>query len=142
MIERVLDEAMRVCRRVVLVYSDYTRDLEWAVCRSGYPVECVRGSGSGYVEDLKHALMLVSLPALVLPADTPLIPWVVIEDFIVKALASPCQVVNLTTPRGPTGVSLFKSHGGAWTDVEYPWLPELIDVDEPGDLEEAERACA
>ncbi len=140
-IERMLGEAWRVCRRVILVYSSHTRGLE-VLCRSGYPLECIKGSGESYVEDLKHALMLASLPALVLPADMPFITWMLLEDFLVKALSSPAPIVNLSTPRGPSGVSLFKEREGAWEDVEYPWSHQLLDVDEPGDLEEAERSCS
>ncbi len=141
-IDRLLGEAVMVCRRILLVYSIHTEDLEYSVCRSGYPLECVKGSGKGYVDDLKQALALAGMPVLVLPADMPHLTWMLLDDFLVKAMASPAAVVNLTTPRGPTGVSLFKARGGAWEDVEYPWSPWLIDVDEPGDLEEAEAWCA
>lgn len=142
MLFRVLDAASRVCRRILLVYSRHTPSLG-ALCRSGAlrGVECLEGSGEGYVSDLREALRLLSPPVLVLPADMPHIRWEYLEDFIVKAMASPGVVVNMSTPRGPTGVALFKEPGGPWWEVEYPENPALIDVDTPRDLEEAEEAC-
>lgn len=143
MILSVLEAAERVCRRILLVYSRYTRGLE-VICRSSVAagLECMEGSGEGYVADLKRALEIVKPPVLVLPADMPFLTWEYLEDFLVKAMLAPRAVVNLVTGRGPTGVSLFKDYGGPWWDLELPSVPAFIDVDTPEDLEEAERNCA
>ncbi|GAB6148604.1 NTP transferase domain-containing protein [Stetteria hydrogenophila] len=142
MVFRVLRAAGVVCRRIILAYSPHTRDLAPLCSSTAFPgVECLEGSGEGYVSDLRDALALAGTPVLVLPADMPHLTWEVLEDFLVKAMAAPGDVVNLVTSRGPTGVALFKRRGGAWWDVEYPPSPALIDVDTPRDLEEAEEAC-
>lgn len=142
MVLGVLEAASRVCDRILMVYSRHTRGIE-VLCRTlAFPgLQCLEGSGEGYVGDLRAALELAWVPALVLPADTPHIDWVYLDDFLEKAIAAPGSVVNLVTSKGPTGISLFKDRGGSWWDIEYPRAPAFIDVDTPRDLEEAEEEC-
>lgn len=142
MLARILETAGSICRRVLLVYSRHTRGLE-LICRSSafMGLECVEGSGEGYAMDLREALTVIQPPVLVLPADMPHITREYLEDFLVKAMASPGTIVNLVTGRGPTGISLFKGYIGQWWDIEYPDTPALFDIDTPHDLKEAEEAC-
>lgn len=143
MILGVLEAASKVCRRLVLVYSSHTESLA-ALCRRAglrLKIECLKGSGESYVEDLALAMGALEPPVLVLPADMPLLTWEYLDDFLSKALPAPAPVVNLVTKRGPTGISLFKKPGGSWWDLEYPVAPALLDVDTPEDLAEAEACC-
>ncbi len=140
MLVRVLRALEHACARVVVAYSPWTRGVE-DLCRTLPPmVECVEGRGS-YVEDLKEALMLAGLPALVAPSDIPFLNPRLLEAFLEKALSEPADVVNLAGEDGePTGISLFKSMGGEWASIVMrgEWL---IDVDTPEDLERAGSLC-
>lgn len=130
-----------VCRRIIVVYSRATSGIRELCSGALGPVECVEGMG-GYVEDLRLALSLVSLPALVTPSDTPFIDHHILLDFIEKALLKPEPVINLVdVERGPVGVTLFKDRGGSWSDVIIKGGYRLLDVDTWDDYEEARRIC-
>ena len=141
MIMRVVGAIRNLCNRIILVYSDHTiRVVDLCMGPMG-SVECVKGVG-GYVEDLKLALNLVSLPALVVPADMPFIDHMILEGFLLKALLTPEPVVNLVdASRGPVGVTLFKEREGSWADVVVDGGYKLLDVDTWSDYEEAVRIC-
>ncbi|MFZ8795723.1 MAG: NTP transferase domain-containing protein [Acidilobaceae archaeon] len=141
MVMRVVGAIRNLCKRIVVVYSDHTSGVV-DLCRGpmGH-VECVKGVG-GYVEDLKLSLNLVSLPALVVPADMPFIDVVILEGFLLKALLTLEPVVNLVdASRGPVGVTLFKEREGSWADVVVEGGYKLLDVDTWSDYEEAVRIC-
>ena len=141
MVMRVVGAIRNLCNRIVVVYSDHTSGVV-DLCRGPMgPVECVKGVG-GYVEDLKLSLNLVSLPALVVPADMPFIDVVILEGFLLKALLTPEPVVNLVdASRGPVGVTLFKEREGSWADIVVEGGYKLLDVDTWSDYEEAVRIC-
>lgn len=141
MILRVVGALQNICRRLVVVYTSHTRRLV-DLCRGALgAVECVEGSG-GYVNDLKLALNLVSLPALVAPADLPFLDPLLLGDFILKALLTPEPVVNLVdADRGMVGVTLFKEREGAWYDVIVKGGFRLLDIDTWDDYREAVSRC-
>jgi len=142
MIMRVVEALQTLCRRIIVVYTEYTAGILNLLCRETIgPVECVKGIG-GYVEDLKLALNLVSLPALVAPADTPFIDPAILSEFVLRALLTPEPVVNLVDEsRGFVGITLFKEIGGPWTDVVLRGDYRLLDVDTWSDYKEAVSRC-
>ncbi len=141
MILRIIDAVRGLCRRTVVIYSDHTAGI-LELCRGPMgPVECVKGGG-GYVEDLKLALNLVSLPALVIPADTPFLDQEILGNFVLKALLTAEPIVNLVDmDRGLVGITLFKDRMGAWIDVTVRGGHRLIDVDTWDDYREAVSLC-
>ncbi len=142
MIVWVVRAASPVCRRIFVAYTDHTRDVESMCSGALGRAVCVKTSGRGFVPDLKEALTLVSYPALVLPADTPLIrPWL-LAWFLEAALAMGGDVVNLGYKDGGlTGISLLKRPSGSWATVEIGERSWALDVDTRQDLVEAEEAC-
>ncbi|MEM1685979.1 MAG: NTP transferase domain-containing protein [Acidilobaceae archaeon] len=135
-------EALRsICSRIIIVYSRWTSQIRDYCSGALGIVECIEGEGEGYVKDLRLALNLVTLPALIAPSDIPFLKREILEDFITKALIIPQPIVNLYGPQGPTGVSLFKSYSGEWANIEISGGYTLIDVDTWRDYEEARRIC-
>ncbi|MDM7275453.1 MAG: NTP transferase domain-containing protein [Thermoprotei archaeon] len=141
MIVRVVRSISGACRGTYVVYSKWTKALEDLCSGVLESVVCVEGGGEGYVEDLKMALNLVSLPTLVVPADIPFLNSAILEDFIVKAMLKPEPIVNLSTEKGLTGISLFKQTEGPWADVIIKRSTPLIDVDTWDDYREAIEKC-
>lgn len=130
-----------LCGGVYVVYSRWTRDLE-GLCRGALSgVICVEGSGEGYVEDLRLILNLVPLPALVVPADVPLLSPATIRDFVARALSRPEPVVNLATERDLTGISLFKEAAGPWANIVVSGDSSLVDVDTWDDYRRVVESC-
>jgi adenosylcobinamide-phosphate guanylyltransferase len=139
MLARVVKALSGICSRIVVSYSPRARGVG-ELCRVLQPPPtCIEGVGR-YVEDLREALMVAGLPALVAPADMPFLSAGHLRMFIAAAMAERSDVVNLASPRGLTGLALFKSMGGSWAtlEMEGEWL---IDVDTPEDLEAARRMC-
>lgn len=141
MIVRVARSLSEICSRIYIIYSKWTRDIKDLCSGSLGNAMCVEGGGESYVEDLKLALNLVSLPALVTPADIPFLSPVILEDFIVKAMLKPEPIVNLTTEKGLIGVSLFKRTTGPWTDITMSGESSLVDVDTWEDYREVIGRC-
>ncbi len=138
---RVLRSLSGICEKIYVVYSKWTRELE-DLCRGALGgVICVEGGGESYVDDLRLALSLASLPALVVPADIPFLSPAVLEDFVARAMARAEPVVNLATERGLTGVSLFKRTDGPWTDIVVSGDDSLVDVDTWEDYARVVERC-
>ena len=143
MISRVVATAIELCGDVVVVYSDASPGVG-EICRSTLAVmgrvSCVEGTGS-YVEDLNLGLSLAGLPALVLPADTPLIDSSLLEKFVREASRLEPSIVSLARGDGvEVGISLFKKPSGPWGYVRMTDCG-VMDVDTWEDLRRAEEAC-
>ena len=127
----------------MLCTSRFTPSVERSYCGS---LKCVRGSG-GYVSDLGTALMVAGTPALVLPADMPFLDHGIRElrGFVDLALGSNASVITLNVCRHghcyQPGVSIFRMPSGEWEDIHILWRVAFMDVDDPGDLEEARGYC-
>ncbi len=128
---------------LTLCTSRFTPNVEKSYCGS---LMCVRGSGD-YVSDLETALEAVGTPALVLPADMPFIDRGIQElrRFVDLALVSHASVITLNVCRRgrcyQPGISIFRMPSGEWEDIHILWRAAFMDVDHPGDLEEARGYC-
>ncbi|WP_232085642.1 NTP transferase domain-containing protein [Conexivisphaera calida] len=142
MVDGVLRAAAAV-EEPILCTSPFVPNVERLYCGS---LRCVRGSGD-YVSDLGTALEAVGVPALVLPADMPFLDHGIRElrRFVDMALESRAQVITLNVCRHgrcyQPGVSVFRMPSGEWEDIHILWRAALMDVDDPGDLEEARGYC-
>ncbi len=138
LIEHTLSTLSGLCSLVVVALSPYTRAALRDYCRLA-SVECIETSGSGYVRDLSTVLRVVRVrPLLVAPADA------VVDDeglrgTVSRAASLEASLVTLVSGGEPTGFTIFRGDGGDWVNVE---LPCYRDIDEPGDLVEAEKLCA
>lgn len=137
LILRVIEALQDLCKRIIVVYSIYTKSVE-NLCKEALgPIKCIEGTGD-YIKDLNLALSLASLPVLVVPSDIPFLESRVLKDFITKALMTPEPIVNLVdVHRGPVGITLFKEFQGSWTDVIVDGGSTLLDVDTWDDYKEA-----
>ncbi len=142
-LERVVN-ASKPMGRVIVAYTRYTESVALECRRLG--VECVKTSGRGYVSDLDEALLIIGLPALVLPCDTPFITTSILEEFLEKALACREDVVTLEACRDreckPLGISFFRKRKGSWKTIRFEWRRELLDIDTEKDLAEAREYCS
>lgn len=144
MIEHVLSRALSVASYVVIALSRTTQGIEY-LCRDLYNVDCVFTSGEGYVQDLSLLLASLRKPLLLMPTDTPFISISLLRDFIARSVCVSHSVATLVvrkaSERQYLGISLFLRDGEDWTDIEYEWSPQLINVNTIRDLVEAERMC-
>ncbi len=137
-----------VCRIIAVAYSRRTShilSLPWD--EVGHTIVFIETPGMGYARDLREALREIPQPTLVFPADMPHLTGRMVAVIARELCSKPWGVVNLEGPRGLTGVSLHRSWKGSetWGNVRLPqglfkaW--RFIDVDSPGDLEEAMEHC-
>ncbi len=133
----VIDALKPLCKEILVVYSPYTKQVKDLLNNASDSIKCIEGSGD-YIEDLNLALSLVSLPALVVPSDTPFIDSNILEDFASKALKIQEPIVNLIdSKKGLIGITLFKEARGNWSDIMIEGGYKLIDIDTWEDYEEA-----
>lgn len=118
LLERTLAGIGRLCSRILVAYSPYTRMVA-EVLQSRRGVAVLETSGISYSDDLHLALSKTALPVLVSPADLVWVDTVALEDFVEKALAVRAGVVNLVDPlQGLTGISVVKELGFShWADI-------------------------
>ncbi len=143
LIVKSIKVALKVCKNVVITYTEYTKELK-GVC-SEFNLRCIKTSGKGYSKDLAEVLRKVKLPALILPADLPFINYVVVNDFIKRALELNSPVVGLCVIDNDKckliGISVIKELEGSEALIPYPPSNELIDVDTLGDLVKVRKIC-
>ncbi len=145
MMESVAAAAMEAGLGVVVAYSPASPGVAEAAAALG-----LRGlptPGLGYSADLRFVWERMG-EFLALPADTPFIRASVIEWFLRHATVRGEGVVTLIREGGcggraggPVGVSFIRSLGGSYSVVEACFWPDLLDVDTPDDLREAEELC-
>lgn len=142
MLVRVLRAVKGVCSYVVIAISEHTAAIPLNDdLGSSIDVDYVFTSGRGYVEDLTFLLQGLRKPLLVIPGDVPLLTRGILRRFLAEAERfGKSPIVNLVGEKGLLGVSLFRSEGGAWVDLRLKGY-ELLDVDTPEDLKEAEGLC-
>jgi adenosylcobinamide-phosphate guanylyltransferase len=139
MIARVLKALSGVAEVYVATVRGHPVE-EW--CRS-VGVNVLLTSGRGYVEDLAEALSAVGTPAMVAPADMPLLTRQAVRRFLEAAYSLGVDVVTLEGPRGPVGLSLFKKFRGGpltWCSL-YTSESWTLNVNNPEDLEAANELC-
>jgi len=143
MLERVVAAARSVSRRVVVALSPYTLSATAGLCPKLGSDSCIALPGLGYPGDMRLAAEIVrARPLLFLPADTPFLDSERLERFIDEALATGAGLVTLEAEgRGPLGVSLLAGGFEPWASVRQPWGPDLLNVNTPRDLVEAEKLC-
>lgn len=128
-----------VCERIVVV----TTPMHGKVVRVAQALgaEVLLLPGESYVEDLRAALDVTGVPALVVSGDIAGLTGRRIEWFLEEAMAREEPVVDLVVDGEPVGVTLHKHpRGGEWVQVEAG-DPGVIDVDTPGDLMRARSRC-
>jgi adenosylcobinamide-phosphate guanylyltransferase len=142
-LERVVAVARRVSERVVVALSPYTLPAATGLCPGLNVDACIELPGSGYPHDMRLAAEIVKArPLLFLPADTPFLDPRKLEGFIEEALATGAGLVTLEAgDRGPLGISLLAGGFEPWTSIRKPWGPDLLNINTPKDLAEAERLC-
>lgn len=140
-IERMIRVASSIGRPVIAV-SPHTRGYLAEICAEYI---CIETRGAGYPEDLSEALSKVGRPALILPGDTPFISMDILADFIRRAINAPEPVATLRVCRDSVceaiGISFAKAGGWGWTNIDYRYSPELMDIDTREDLLRAEEIC-
>ncbi|MEB2835664.1 MAG: NTP transferase domain-containing protein [Desulfurococcales archaeon] len=136
-----------VCPFVAIAYSPRSRavlSLPWEEVPAS--IVFIETLGAGYPEDMPRALQELPQPTLVVPADMPHLTPRLVARIAERLCSTEGDIVNLVGPRGLTGISLHRRRTPTdrWANVELEGVEEwrLIDVDTPGDLEEARRRCA
>jgi len=147
--KRLIDVVVSIAKelvgdgRVYICVSNYTKELTNE--SFGEDVEVILCPGKGYVEDLNYVLSRVKLPVLVLPSDLPFITLDVVKKFIELASSEEVNVITLTVcPNSEcreVGISLFNSFSGTWTNIEFPDMLELKDIDTEEDLKVVKSLC-
>ncbi len=142
-IEHVASIASMVAERVVVAASRHTvRELRRLCPR--LPVDaCIELGGRSYPEDIRLALnALRARPLLILPGDAPLITREAVEWFTGRAAKINADIVTLVVRgSGPIGVSLVKSDGERWANVETDPSPHLLNMNTWMEYAEAAEKC-
>ncbi len=144
MLEHVARIASEIASSVVVAASRHTLPALKRLCPR-LPVDaCIELGGRGYPEDLRLALnALRARPVLILPADTPLVTRDTLEWFTREAEKLDADIVTLVVRgRGPIGVSLVRSNGWRWANIETDPAPSLLNVNTWRDYLEAARLCS
>ncbi|WP_168371278.1 NTP transferase domain-containing protein [Pyrodictium occultum] len=142
-LERVAAAALEAARRVAVALSPYTLPAAKPLCPR-LPVDaCMELPGAGYPADMRLAAEAVrARPLLFLPADTPFLSPRRLRRFVREAVAAAAGLATLEAGgRGPLGVSLLLGGWEPWVTIRQEWGPDLLNVNTPEDLVEAERLC-
>jgi len=135
-----------VCPVIAVAYTRATKSilsLPWEELHAS--VVFIETPGAGFPQDLPRALRDLPQPTLVVPVDLPHLTPGLVARAARDLCGRPWDVVNLAGPRGLTGVSLHRrwDGSGVWGNVRLEGVEDwrLLDVDTPGDLEEARGRC-
>lgn len=141
LLARLADQLRRVCRHVVLVVTDRTREVS-RIIEADHTLSYIELPGRDYVEDLGLVLRALPKPMLIAPADL-VIKDDALGDFVARALGASASVVSAEAVDGDRrtllGLTLFHEEGGPWLNL--PIEGGAIDVDTPDDLERARSLC-
>ncbi len=157
-IQRVIETVRAVgCDVYVSASLSCLETVKWCIMNR---IKLILTKGFDYIHDLNYIVKLLGTPLLVLPADMPFLTPSLLDEFIDRAMKAEADVVTLSiptheflkyqdpdslafrdSPTQPSGITLFKSAGGMWTEIVMSSFPELLNLNTYREILRAEYIC-
>jgi len=137
LIEHILEEIEAVGLEVICVTSPHTKRTEDFLRRIG--VEFFRGSGSGYMEDLRETLECYGIfePVFTANSDLYVVRKGIFSEFFKRYMVSDSPAMSMVYENGnPVGINAFDPFFEEQREEKFIINEgDIVNVDTPRDLE-------